>query len=244
MTENKAKKNDVRRRMAQSGEPYNVALRAVESAPPPGSHLIGDGETRRIAESFLAASSSWLGGVTWQHIVADPDAEYLAGFDGTFDPEKTVLTDGQRWSWSVAFTDPSDQQKTFSHETVLQGVRALVFGEDGPGADGLRRIRIRQWFTEPAAERRKLDLGASDSSRICQQALYGRQVFSTDDDHFGFGKPDYFEDQRPPGKANKGVGAGRSSPDATRSSSARCVARDLRRGRRGRARGRPGGTLG
>jgi hypothetical protein len=199
VTENKAKKNDVRRRMAQSGEPYNVARRAVESAPPAESHLIGDDETRRIAESFLAASSSWLGSVTWQDILVGPDAEYKADpFDGTFDPEKTVLADGQRWSWAVTFTDPSGQQKTLSHEVVLQGVRALVFGEDGPGADGLRRIRIRQWFTEPAAERRKLDLGTSDSSRTCQQALYGRQVFSTDDDHFGFGKPDYFEDQRPP----------------------------------------------
>jgi hypothetical protein len=196
VTEDKAKKNDVRRRMAQSGEPYNVARRAVESASPPESHLIGDDETRRIAESFLAASSSWLGSVTWQDIVAGPDAEYKADpFDGTFDREKTVLADGQRWSWSVAFTDPSGQQKALSHETVLQGVRALVFGEDGPGADGLRRIRIRQWFTEPAAERRKLDLGASDSSRICQQALYGRQVFSTDDDRV-FGKFDLFEGQR------------------------------------------------
>jgi hypothetical protein len=73
-----------------------------------------------------------------------------------------------------------------------RGVRALVFGEDGPGADGLRLLRIRQWFTE----RRKLDLGASDSSRICQQALYGRQVFRTDDDHRAFGKFDLFEDQR------------------------------------------------
>ncbi len=198
MTENKAKKNDVRRRMAQSGERYNVARRAVESAAPPASHLIGDDETRRIAESFLTASSSWLGSVTWQDIVAGPDAEYLAGFDGTFNPKEIELGDGQRWSWSVTFTDPSGQQKTLSHETVLQGVRALVFGEDGPGADGLRRIRIRQWFTEPAAERRKLDLGASDSSRICQQALYGRQVFSTDDDLRAFGKLDFFEDQRPP----------------------------------------------
>jgi hypothetical protein len=198
MTEDKAKKNDVRRRMAQTGERYNVARRNIETAPGPGAHLIGDEETRRIAESFLTASSSWLGGVTWQDIVAGPDAEYKADpWDGTFDPEKTELGDGQRWSWSVTFTDPSGQQKTLSHETILQGVRALVFGEDGPGADGLRLLRIRQWFTEPAAERRKLDLGASDSSRICQQALYGRQVFSTDDEHRAFGKLDFFEDQRP-----------------------------------------------
>lgn len=198
MTEDKAKKNNVRRRMAQTGERYNVARRNIEAAPGPGAHLIGDEETRRIAESFLTASSSWLGSVSWQDIVAGPDAEYKAGWDGTFDPKKTEPGDGQRWSWSVTFTDPSGQQKTVSHESVLQGVRALVFGEDGPGADGIRLLRIRQWFTEPAAERRKLDLGASDSSRICQQALYGRQVFSTDDEHRAFGKLDFFEDQRPP----------------------------------------------
>lgn len=198
MTENKAKKNDVRQRMAQTGERYNVARRSIETASGPGTHLIGDEETRRIAESFLTASSSWLGNVTWQDIVTGPDAGYLAGWDGTFDPEKIELGDGQRWSWSVTFTDPSGQQKTLSHETVLQGVRALVFGEDGPGADGFRLLRIRQWFTEPAAERRKLELGASDSSRICQQALYGRQVFKTDDDRRAFGNLDFFEDQRPP----------------------------------------------
>jgi hypothetical protein len=197
MTENKAKKNAVRQRMAQTGEPYNVARRAVENAPGPESHLIGDEETRRIAESFFAASP-WLGNVIRQDIVAGPGAEYLAGFDGTFDPEKIELGDGQRWSWSVTFTDPSGQQKTLSHESVLEGVRALVFGEDLPGADGVRLLRIRQWFTEPVAERRKLDLGPGDSSRICQQALYGRQVFSTGDGLFGSKKLDFFEDQRPP----------------------------------------------
>ena len=196
MTENKAKKNDVRRRMAQTGEPYNVARRAVETASGPGSHLIGDEETRRIAEGFLAASS-WLGSVTWQDIAAGPGAEYLAEWDGTFDPEKIELGDGQRWSWSVTFTDPSGQQKTLSHESVLEGVRGLVFGKELTGPDELRLLRVKQWFTEPAAERRDLELGASDSSRICQQALYGRQVFSTEDDRLGLGKLDFFEDQRP-----------------------------------------------
>jgi hypothetical protein len=196
MTENKAKKNDVRRRMTQTGECYNVARRSVEAAASPGAHLIGDEETRRIAESFLTASSSWLGSVTWQDIVVGPGAEYKADFDGTFNPEKIEVGDGERWSWSVTFTDPSGQHKTLSHETVLEGVRGLVFGEDGPGAEGLRLLRIRQWFTEPVAERRKLDLGASDSSKICQQALYGRQIFRTNDDHRAFGKFDLFEDQR------------------------------------------------
>jgi hypothetical protein len=197
MTEDKAKKAAVRQRMTQTGEPYNVARRAVESAPASESYLIGDDETWRIAESFLAASP-WLGNVTRQDIVVGPGAEYLAGFDGTFNPETTELGEGQRWSWSVIFIDPSGQQKTLSHETVLQGVRSLVYGEDGPGADGLRGLRIRQWFTEPAAERRMLELGPSDSSRICQQALYGRQVFKTDDDVRAFGKFDLFEAQRSP----------------------------------------------
>jgi hypothetical protein len=196
MTENKARKNAVRQRMEQTGERYNVARRSIETASAPGSHLIGDEETRRIAESFLAASP-WLGNVTWQDIVAGPGAEYLAGFDGAFNP-KVELGDGQRWSWSVTFTDPSGQQKTLSHESVLEGVCALVFGENLPGADGVRLLRVRQWFTEPVAERRKLDLGPGDSSRICQQALYGRQVFSTDDDLFGSKKLDFFEDQRAP----------------------------------------------
>lgn len=196
MTEDKAKKNAVRQRMTQTGEPYNVARRAIENAPVSESHLIGDDETQRIAESFLAASP-WLGNVTRHEVVAGPGAEYLAGFDGTFNPETTELGEDQRWSWSIAFIDPSGEQKTLSHETVLQGVRALVYGEDGPGADGFRLLRIRQWFTEPAVERRKLDLGPGDSSRICQQALYGRQVFRTEDDLRAFGKLDLFEDQRP-----------------------------------------------
>jgi len=197
MTENKAKKNDVRRRMARTGERYNVARRSIETASGPDSYLIGDEETRHVAENFLAASP-WLGNVTRQDIVVGPDAEYLTGFDGTFNPEKIELGDGQRWSWSVTFTDPSGQQKTLSHESVLEGIRALVFGEDLPGADGVRLLRVRQWFTEPAAERRKLELGAGDSSRICQQALYGRQVFSTGDDLFGSKRLDFFEDQRLP----------------------------------------------
>lgn len=118
MTENKARKNAVRQRMAQTGERYNVARRSIETASAPESHLIGDEETRRIAESFLAASP-WLGNVTWQDIVVGPGAEYLAGFDGAVNP-KVELGDGQCWSWCVTFTDPSGQQKTLSHESVLE----------------------------------------------------------------------------------------------------------------------------
>jgi hypothetical protein len=129
--------------------------------------------------------------------VAGPGAEYLVGFDAVFDP-KAELDDGQRWSWSVTFIDSSGQQKTLSRELVLEGVRALIFGEDLAGADGLRLLRVKQWFTEPVAERRRLELAAGDSSRICQQALHGRQVFSPEDDRLGFKKLDFFSDQRPP----------------------------------------------
>src|SRR6266700_2516706 len=73
MTENKAKKNDVRRRMARTGERYNVARRSIETASGPDSYLIGDEETRHVAENFLAASP-WLGNVTRQDIVVGPDA--------------------------------------------------------------------------------------------------------------------------------------------------------------------------
>jgi len=195
MTEHKAQKNAVRQRMAQTGERYNVARRSIETAPIAESHLISDEETRHVAESFLAASH-WLGSEIWQDIVAGPGAEYQAGWDGAFDPD-VKLDGGQRWSWSVTFTDPSGQQKTLSHESVLEGVRALVFGQELAGADALRLLRVKQWFTEPVAERRKIELGASDSSRICQQALYGHQVFRTEDDQLGLKKLDFFSDQRP-----------------------------------------------
>lgn len=195
MTENNAKKEAVRQRMAQTGERYNVARRRVEAAPTPDSHLISDDETRRIAETFFAASP-WLGSVTWRDIVAGPGADYLTGWTGAFDPA-IKPGDGQRWSWSATFTDPSGQEKTLSHESILEGLRALIFGEELTGVDALRLLRVKQWFTEPAAERRKIELGSDDSSRICQQALYGRQVFSAEDDHLGLEKLDFFSDQRP-----------------------------------------------
>jgi hypothetical protein len=100
MTQDKAKKKAVRQQMAQTGEPYNVARRSIESVAVPADHLIGDDETRRIAESFLS-TSPWLGTATWQDIVVGPDAEYKADWDGAFSPE-TELGDGQRWSWPAA----------------------------------------------------------------------------------------------------------------------------------------------
>jgi hypothetical protein len=61
MTTGKARKAAIRQRMEQTGEPYNVARHAAEGQRASGdSHLIGDDETRRIAEGFLAASP-WRG---------------------------------------------------------------------------------------------------------------------------------------------------------------------------------------
>jgi hypothetical protein len=198
MTDDKARKNAIRQRMTQTGEPYSVARRRTieTAAAAPESHLIGDEETRRIATSFIT-TSPWLGNATWQDIAVGSQAEYLAGWNGTFDPG-IELAEGQRWSWSVTFIDPSGQQKRLTHELVLEGLRALIYGDQLTGADSLRLLRVKQWFTEPAVERRKLELSASDSSRICQQALYGHQVFTTEDDRFGVQRLDFFSDQRPP----------------------------------------------
>jgi hypothetical protein len=68
MTTGKARKAAIRQRMEQTGEPYNVARHAAEGQRASGdSHLIGDDETRRIAEGFLAASP-WLGNVQWTEV--------------------------------------------------------------------------------------------------------------------------------------------------------------------------------
>lgn len=164
----------------------------------PDNHLIADDETHRIAESFLGASP-WFGDVAWGQVVTGPGSEYLADVHGQFDPDAS-LHEGQRWSWAVAFTDPTGEKRELRHETVLEGVRQLVYAEHPSGVEGLNRLRLRQWFTEPAEERRALVLSPSDSSRVCQQALYGHKVFSTPDETSLFGdrstKFDLFEDQR------------------------------------------------
>lgn len=146
----------------------------------PDEHVITDEETRRIAEAYLT-SSPWLGSAVWGQIVIGPNAEYLADFDGTFDAE-TKLGDDQRWSWTVTFSDPSGQEQRLNHETVLEGLRGLVYGEVPAGPEGVSRWEIRKWFTKPAEERRAAGLNSSNSSRVCQQALYGRKVFDTEDD--------------------------------------------------------------
>ena len=193
MTTGKARKAAIRQRMEQTGEPYNVARHAAEGQRASGdSHLIGDDETRRIAEGFLAASP-WLGNVQWTEVPPSLFEAYSViragiGVPGT---ERDV-----RPSWSVAFADPGGEEKELNHRTVLKGLRELVYSAPPDGPDSLRLLRIRQWFTEPAAERRRLKLDGSDCSRICQQALYEHQVFSTEDDALFGKRADWFEDQR------------------------------------------------
>ncbi|MFE1444088.1 hypothetical protein [Streptomyces sp. NPDC058739] len=162
-----------------------------------GEHLISDDETRQFAEGFLAASP-WLGDAEWERIVIGPNADYLAGFDGAF-PADAELTEGQRWSWRVSFSDPAGTKKTLSHEVILKGLSHIVYG-DHAGPDGFRYMRIQQWYTEPTEARRTIQLSASDHSSICQCALYGKIVFPTGEAESLFGKKlDLFEDQRPGG---------------------------------------------
>ena len=159
------------------------------------SHLITDDETRRIAEDYLAASS-WFGDVTWQKIMVGPSAKYRADVDGNFD--ENADPGENRWSWGVSFTDPSNQQKQLDHELVLEGIRGLIFGDSKNSLDFLIVAPLKQWFTSPPEERRALALGAARSSRVCQQALYGRKVFDVGDEpKFGDTKLDFFKGQRP-----------------------------------------------
>ncbi|MET7534714.1 hypothetical protein [Streptomyces goshikiensis] len=159
-----------------------------------GEHLITDDETRRIAEGFLAASP-WLGDVEWGRTVIGPGAGYLKGFGPDF-PEDVELREGQRWSWKVSFTDPSGEGKCLGHESVLEGLTRIVYG-DHPNPDGWRHMAIQQWFTEPSDSRQTLNLSAADQSQICQQALYGKTVFPTGEAEAMFGKKlDFFEKQR------------------------------------------------
>ncbi|MFJ9483443.1 hypothetical protein ACIRRI_52595 [Streptomyces mirabilis] len=160
-----------------------------------GEHLISDDETRQIAEGFLQASP-WLGDAEWGSIVIGPNAGYLAGFDGVFPPD-AELSEGQKWSWQVSFSDPAGTKKTLSHEAVLKGLSHIAYG-DHANADGFRFMRIQQWFTEPTEARRTIQLPASDHSLICQCALYGKIVFPAGEADTLFGKKlDMFEDQRP-----------------------------------------------
>ncbi|MGW6883190.1 hypothetical protein ACWGEU_23355 [Streptomyces goshikiensis] len=155
-------------------------------------HLIGDDETRKIAEGFLA-TSPWLGDVTWaDNIIIGPNAEHHAGFDGEF-PKEAQLTDGQKWSWTATFTDPAGIEKSLSHETVLKGLTRIVYG-DTSSPEGWSYLGIRQWFTEPAQERTRLTLSAADHSRICQKGLYDKIVYEPKTD--GFPRIDRFESQR------------------------------------------------
>lgn len=156
-------------------------------------HLISDDETRQVVEGFLK-TAPWLGDVEWERIVIGPDAAYHLGFDGIF-PQDVELSEGQKWSWVVSFSDPAGTRKALSHETILEGLSRIVYGE-AEGADGFRYMRIQQWFTEPSDARRQLQLSAVEHSLICQRALYDKIVYTTGEELFGK-KLDMFEGQRP-----------------------------------------------
>ncbi|MGA4946908.1 hypothetical protein [Streptomyces cinereoruber] len=159
-----------------------------------GEHLITDDETRNIAEGFLAASA-WLGDVMWDKEVFGPGSEYHRGFDGNV-LDGIEPGEGQRWSWTVAFSDPAGTQQSLSHDRVLEGLKRIVYGELSTSA-GLQALRIRQWFTEPTEKRTGLRLSSADCSMICQYALYEKTVFSTGTEELFGKKLDLFEDQRP-----------------------------------------------
>lgn len=156
------------------------------------NHLISDDETRQIAEGFLA-NAPWLGDATWaEDIIIGPNASYHAGFHGEFRKD-AELSEGQKWSWTVSFTDPAGIEKSLSHEVVLTGLTRIVYGDhDTP--EGWAYLGIRQWFTEPADERKQLALSAADHSLICQKALYDKIVYASGTE--GLVKGDWFEDQR------------------------------------------------
>ncbi|MGW2540433.1 hypothetical protein ACWC5I_06040 [Kitasatospora sp. NPDC001574] len=160
-----------------------------------GEHLITDDETKLMAEGFLAACP-WFGDVQWGRIVIGAGSEYLGGWTGDI-PVDQELTDGQRWSWTVSFSDPAGNQTGLSHEVVLKGLTRVVY-DDNSSSTGYRKLVIEQWFTEPTETRLGLKLSTSDQSLICQQALYGKSVFPTGEAEELFGKKlDFFESQRP-----------------------------------------------
>ncbi|WP_327166745.1 hypothetical protein [Streptomyces zaomyceticus] len=159
-----------------------------------GDHLITDDETRNIAEGFLKGSP-WLGDVTWGRDVFGPGSEYLRGFDGIV-RDDVELSDEQRWSWTVGFSDPTGTPRSLSHERVLEGLKRIVYGELS-NPEGWQALSIRQWFTEPTKERTGLQLSSADHSMICQYALYEKTVFSTGSEELFGKKLDLFESQRP-----------------------------------------------
>ncbi|MFE2175819.1 hypothetical protein [Kitasatospora sp. NPDC059462] len=160
-----------------------------------GEHLITDGETKLIAEGFLAACP-WFGDVQWGRVVIGAGSEYLGGWTGDI-PDDQELTDDQRWSWTVSFSDPAGNQAGLSHEGVLKGLSRVVY-DDNSNSNSYRNLVIGQWFREPTETRLGLKLSTSDQSLICQQALYGKSVFPTGGAEELFGKKlDVFESQRP-----------------------------------------------
>ncbi|MFF5924261.1 hypothetical protein ACFY8C_38980 [Streptomyces flavochromogenes] len=163
-----------------------------------GEHLITDDETRNIAEGFLS-TSPWLGDVTWDRDVIGPGSAYLRDFNGIVQDD-AELGEGERWSWTVTFSDPAGTSRSLSHEQVLEGLKRIVYGEL-PNPELWQALSIRQWFTEPPKERTGLQLSVADRSMICQYALYEKTVFPTGREELFGKKLDLFESQRPDAEA-------------------------------------------
>jgi hypothetical protein len=57
----------------------------------------------------------------------------------------TELKEGQKWSWSVTFADPSGETKNLTHEFVLQGLRGLIYGDEKQtGVDSIHQPHAKQ----------------------------------------------------------------------------------------------------
>ncbi|MFI6530693.1 hypothetical protein [Streptomyces uncialis] len=75
-----------------------------------------------------------MGDVRWGRTVIGAEAAHLQDLDGVI-PEDSILAPGQRWSWTVSFSDPAGAEKALTHEQVLDGLARVVYGEyEGPRA--------------------------------------------------------------------------------------------------------------
>ncbi|WP_329558940.1 hypothetical protein OG711_08400 [Streptomyces uncialis] len=130
-----------------------------------------------------------MGDVRWRRTVIGAEAAHLQDFDGVI-PEDSILAPGQRWSWTVSFSDPAGAEKALTHEQVLDGLARVVHGEhEGPeGPEGWFLLGVRNWFTQPSDTRRTQSLTASQRSRVCQFARYGRTDFPAEEEKSLFGR--------------------------------------------------------
>jgi hypothetical protein len=119
-------------------------------------HVIRDDETRGIAEVFLE-STPGLGDVEWGELTDEPNPP----------------------SWRATFADAAGTEYELFHERVIEGLRAIVYGPTPSGGDAGYVWLVRDWFGQPAAERRAEKLDESGCSIVCQQAVFGAKFLRT-----------------------------------------------------------------